>query len=118
MSAPAVLEAPSASRAVGEPPRTLGTFENRCTHRRYGADGAVIGWCALPLRFVGIRGGIPGGTWSGERRRWYVGDCGFYTVVNDAGTIVNMTREEPPRGYFNHAHEECKKRRSFGCVLG
>lgn len=89
------------------PRRAIG----RCSHRLLGPSGAIVAVCMLPLRFVGIRGE------DARAERWYVGACGFYTVLNALGTVERITNNEPRRGYFNHNHDECKKRSSH-CIAG
>lgn len=85
---------------------------NRCTHRILGDGGAILAVCSEPLDLFGIRG-------TDERReRWYNAACGFFTVLNDAASIVRMTREEPQRGYFNHDHDACKQRGHGRCIAG
>lgn len=83
----------------------------RCTHRILSDRGAILAVCAEPLSFVGIRG-------SGATiERWYRASCGFYTVLGADDTVRRMTREEPPKGYFNHEHASlCRGKRS--CVAG
>lgn len=82
----------------------------RCTHRILSDKGRIIAVCSEPLRFFGFKG------YDESQERWDSARCGFYTV-SAGGTIVRLTREEPPKGYFNHNHADLCKR-SYGHAAG
>lgn len=84
-------------------------LQPRCSHRILNGN-RIIAVCSLPLSFFGLKG------YDVKQERWDSAGCGFYTV-SVGGTVVRLTREEPPKGYFNHDHQTLCKR-SYGHAAG